>query len=345
MNKLFFLIWITLLFSLSLAAKEPKIFTTFVYADGGESIDQLLFDKYKLPVEILYDKNYIYKVKRWNLFVKDTNRLLPNERVYIELPFRYKIYFERFNPPRRTLASAPVKVKTSSAPVVQAGISQDYMPPSKNLNWSVFATTSIGEITDENKEVQVEGNSSQNSPLTLGFGLTFKSDNPRISYSSSFYMSYLVGATQGQANDVEIPLELGTNFYMNYRYKDLKNIYFGLDAERLSSFNTESVQNSQTFFTKEHSILYATFGHFDLYSIFGKKFFTKISISQSLSSQTNVESTIDNSPYSGIKGILFTSTRIYKNFTMHLLLKQHILSGPSNLSISRYGLGIGYQFY
>lgn len=337
---------LTLFISNSSFAKlaEPQIFTTYVFADGGESVESLLFDKYKLPVEVLYDKKYMEKVTKWNWFVENPKKLLPGERIYIELPYRYKVYFEKNE--RNVASTQPTKiVYVEKKPKYNPGIAQEYIPPSKDINLSVNFTTSVGSIIDTNKELQLKGTSSQNSPLTIGFFLTLKSDKERFSYSTSFYSSYLVGMVQNDTNEVEVPLELGTNFYVNYNYKNLNNIYFGLDAERISSFNIDSIQNTETFYSKEHSILYATFGYFNIFKVFSKNVFFKMGVSQSLYSQTNIENSGDDSPYSGIRGIAFLSTNISRKLTLNFLAKQHLLTGPSELSITRFGLGLGYQFY
>lgn len=51
----------------------------------------------------------------------------------------------------------------------------------------------------------------------------------------------------------------------------------------------------------------------------------------------------NTSVFSGIKYLIYINASINKKYYFHVLYKQHSMTGPGDLNVSRIGLGIGYN--
>lgn len=99
--------------------------------------------------------------------------------------------------------------------------------------------------------------------------------------------------------------------------------------------NPEAVANKMTF---------ATAGFSKLFKLWDYTFLTKISWSPVITS-TSSGNYINDEEFSGYKYLLFLTYLRDRNWNYSFLYKQHILSGPTNLTITRIGLGFGYRFF
>lgn len=186
--------------------------------------------------------------------------------------------------------------------------------------------------------------SSQDSPFTLGAS-TFKNLNNNFNYSGSLYISKLDAGQSDADETISIPLEYGINSYLGYQPKPWPiEVYGGFDHERFSSYNTEELVMGMPLATREHVLTFLTVGLTRRFEWLGKKFLTKASFSQSVISSQSSASLADPAVFEGNKFILYLNMKAYKNWSYHSFYKQHNLEGPTQLVISRFGLGFGYSF-
>lgn len=216
--------------------------------------------------------------------------------------------------------------------------------PSKH-GLSSFATTSFGLFSETFNGASATA--EQNSPYTIGLSHNYNmSEDYQI--SSSLYLSHLTATFTGSSEEeVNIPPEYGLTFYLDFKKHLFSNWtpYLGVDIERFSTFNSDERELGEKLSTREHQLIYGTFGASTNFNILRQNFFIKTSLSYSLLTQSSRKSIADSSEFSGIKGLLFLATTLTKNWSTHFLFKQHLMNGPTNLSITRYGFGVGYKFF
>ncbi len=217
----------------------------------------------------------------------------------------------------------------------------------KVKNWSVYYMASLGSFTQQNDEI-AKVDFKQNSPLTIGTMYTYYPESKKYSIASSLYFSYLLAASSNVgAEDVDVPLEFGVNSYYQHRIKDSTYvIYGGADFERFSTFNLASVEQNDSLELDQNQMGFATVGISKAFEIGKKALLFKASISQSLFSSRTLgySEDEDTSSYSGQKLMLFLVSTIKERFFISGLFKYHMLSGPSDVTVMRIGMGCGYFF-
>jgi len=213
----------------------------------------------------------------------------------------------------------------------------------KSYNWGLFYMASKGEFnikTDLNNNL-IE---KQNSPLTLGL---FYSDkiNKKSRYSASAYFSYFLPLTNASTNsELSIPLEYGFNFYKNTSFTHTSSFTWGMDFEKFSVFNLDEYAKGledQKLVSQE--ILFLTAGYGNTFLLGGRVFFFKLSVSQSILN-TGDKFSISDDNYQGQKAIIYGQFNVSGDYYVHGFYKKHVLSGPNDLVITRYGLGLGKKF-
>ena len=221
---------------------------------------------------------------------------------------------------------------------------------SKNFSYSIFYAFSFGQFSEKIAGAKVE--SSQNSPFTIGASLNYKF-NDQFSYSGSGYFSKF-NSVDSKSSEVsnfsktsDIPWEYGFTSYLEYPgMKYFIKPYLGLDFESFSTFNTDELNNNSSVGVemRTHYFLYATVGGYMLTNIANRRGIFKASISTNLTSASSRESTVSNEDFNGQKFILFFATNVWKNWGASIMYKRHMMSGPTDLTISRFGLGVTYRF-
>lgn len=213
--------------------------------------------------------------------------------------------------------------------------------------YSIFYMASLGQFTQEDGALaQIEFR--QNSPVTLGAMYYYRPRNRAYSISTSLYLSYLLAASSNtDQGDVTVPMEIGFNAY--YEHSVLNNrlqLYGGMDFERFNTFNLSQVSESNDLEFDENALAFLTMGFSKPFSLYKRNFLFKGSLSQSvISSRTSgFSGDTSNEVYSGFKVMAFLSTKLKDRFSMSSLVKYHQLSGPSDVTILRIGMGFGYSF-
>ena len=220
---------------------------------------------------------------------------------------------------------------------------------------SFFYMASLGIFTQETPSV-AKINFYQNSPVSLGTSFSYYPKNSNFSYSGSLYFSQLTASVADISNEsVTVPPEIGGNAFLEYRVDRLKaTIYGGPDYETFSSFNMEGLQNDKKIYVDKSTALYATLGISKSYQVFSRKFFLKFSLSKSVSTnyQKNappptiqVSEFKDEGAYDGMKYLLYLNYKFSDKFFLHSLFKYHVMTGPSDLTTLRIGVGFGYVLF
>ena len=220
----------------------------------------------------------------------------------------------------------------------------------QKFSFSMFYTVSFGTFFERIQNISAE--STQNSPLTIGASVNFNI-NKLLSYSGSTYWSMLNAAspvsqeTTIDSSVADIPWEYGFTSYLEYSGFNFPfKPYFGVDLESFSTFNTDEVaadQNAKVE-ARTHSFLYGTLGVSYFAMAFERPFLFKASISTNFTSSSSRPSTQSSEDFSGQKFILFFATRIKGNWGGSFLYKRHMMDGPTDLTIARYGFGVSYKF-
>ena len=218
---------------------------------------------------------------------------------------------------------------------------------SKPKTKSIFYMASLGQFSQENADIaKVEF--KQNSPVTLGGMYTYYPENDKYSISTSAYFSYLLAASSNlEGGEVEVPLEIGLNAYYQYPLGNGSyNVYGGLDFEKFNTFNLASVDDENDLIFDENQLGFATIGFSKSFKLASRGFLFKGSFSQSVFSSRTVgySGDSDSTAYSGSKIMGFLLSKLNDKFYLSSLLKYHVLSGPSDVTALRIGVGCGYFF-
>ena len=218
------------------------------------------------------------------------------------------------------------------------------------FSFSLFYTISYGSFYERIQNISAE--STQNSPATLGASVNFNISK-LLSYSGSTYWSMLNAAapvskeTTINSSVADIPWEYGFTSYLEYSGFNFPfKPYFGFDLESFSTFNTDEIavnQNTRVE-ARTHVFTYATVGVSYFSMAFDRPFLFKGSISKNFTSSSSRPSTQTDEDFNGEKFILFFATRIKGNWGASFLYKRHMMDGPTDMTISRYGLGVSYRF-
>ncbi|WP_156979691.1 hypothetical protein [Bacteriovorax sp. BAL6_X] len=283
--------------------------------------------------EVEYSETYkmVRATKKFNPDIEDWNNLMPQKiLLYIDTS---KVDINKLYKAR--------KVSTTNKSDIYKKSSSSSESVLKNLKTSVFYMASFGNFDQSKNNSKVVF--KQNSSFTLGLSLSYKPNIKDVSFSSSLYYSYLdTASTNLDFGDIQVDAEIGGNFYGNYDIKNNITLYSGLDYERFNTFNIdELVTNSEIAFDK-NSVIYFTLGIQKNFNVYRKNVLLKISYSYSMFSSSSSSS--EDYEFSGSKLMVYSAMNIYNKFFMHALFKMHNMTGPSDLVVNRFGLGVGYSF-
>jgi len=219
----------------------------------------------------------------------------------------------------------------------------------KGLKTSLFYMSSMG-IFNQKSENLAQINFKQNSPFTLGAAFNLKPENKLYSYSFSAYASYLTASTNNiQVEKITIPPEIGGNFYAEYLFPKYNfALYGGPDIERFSAFNLNALENEDKLYVDNIFATYLTLGVTSGFNVRNLHFLTKFAVSKTLLTtlKTNAPTTdVSGEKYSGTRFLFYLNYKINNKFYAHTLLKFHTMSGPSKLTSTRIGIGVGYNLF
>lgn len=347
MKKIIFFLFLIFSLCQSVQAKKVKYYKIPYITKQKESFAQVLKRFVKVDTVINYSTPMVKRTMKANPIVENWRKLPPGKKInlyissdYLDLD-KYKKYRSEL---KKKILAAKEKLQEQSKNVEQKKKS----PFPTGLKGSMFYMASYGAFTQKNENI-AELTFLQNSPVSLGGAFTYYPEKSNFSVAWSMYFSYLLTAANNlDTSDVSIPPEIGGNVYGEYRFvRHRFTGYFGLDFERFSTFNLGGIQNDRKIYVDESRVLYVTAGFSKLISIFGSKYFTKLSSSVSVSETTTNDprGVPTTEPYSGAKILWYLNKKISKKWFMHTLFKYHFMSGLSDLTTLRLGVGFGYILF
>lgn len=341
LRKIFLLV--SLLFFASSASAMS--FYKFMYkVEEGESFSLILKKFVKENSIINASTPLVKKTRKYNPKIKDWSKI-PTDTVielYISDDF---MDLEKFNAyEESTLEKIANENENKKNPSYPTG-----------LKGSIFYMSSLGTFNQKADNV-AEINFKQNSPASLGSAFTYYPKDKLYSVSFSAYISYLLASANNLTTEtISIPPEIGANVYGEYRWqKNNVTLYAGPDFESFSAFNLRGLQNDRKIYVDGIGATYLTLGMAKSFSIFNKQFFSKISLSKSLItsysnnapvSQTDASDHVDLGKYSGYRFLFYLNYKFTDKLYLHSLLKYHTMTGPSELTTLRIGLGFGYILF
>lgn len=221
-------------------------------------------------------------------------------------------------------------------------------PKTNGFKGSLFYMASYGKFSQSNPAL-ADISFLQNSPISLGLSASYYPLNPKFSYSSSLYFSYLLSAASNLGvESVTVPTEIGGNFYTEYKAENFNfSLYGGIDFERFHTFNLEGIQQERKIYFDTNDVLYLTVGLSRKLKIYKWDLFSKLSFSQSIVSSmtpgyTDAQIT---EAFSGNKILFYLFKRYNEKIFMHTMFKYHFMSGPSDITTLRIGVGFGYLLF
>jgi hypothetical protein len=211
---------------------------------------------------------------------------------------------------------------------------------------SLFYLVSQGTFSDQVGSLTYEN--GQNSLGTIGLSIDHSLSDSYKLYTQ-FYFSYLspTYSDSSIANDkLNIPMEW--EFFSQLELQPFKifnklTTAFGAGVEKISTFNSEELSVTTYLQTRQQMLFYINAGLNYSFNLLNRPAKLRAKISKSLFTSESRPSEIIADKYSGIKIDVSFQTAIYKDWSMMLFIKQHSLTGATDLSITRVGGGIIYQ--
>ena len=323
--------------------EDKKTYMNFLYkVEPGDTYASIL--KLYVKDNSIINKNspLVEKTMSLNPHVSDWNILSPGTliSIYINEDIMDMDKYKSKQPIASTKVEEVKKIIPIKAPPPKV------VPP-EGFKGSLFYMASLGDFTQSADGTSVSY--KQNSLLTLGIQGNYFPKNSLYSFSSSAYFSSFSSAeTTIPPLDVQLPAEIGLNFYVDYLWKKPRiNFYGGVDYEKFSAFNIEGIFDDQKIYLDRITLVYLTAGMSHSFNVLGKPIIAKFSLSQSVSSTTVSEyPAITNlESLSGTKLLFYLNYKFNDKLFMHTLLKVHTMSGPSELSSIRLGVGVGYILF
>lgn len=365
------LVFLCLLFSLlSVSANQELIYQGTVIAKDGDNLQKLIEREFGLEFVLARVEWSAWREKIRELNPKSNlSYLIENEKIKIEVPkkkldeektkklsavefFDPEVNNEDFisfntenNQATRFLATDLNSTTEYDHLFSKTDIEPDAIPEIKQ-SLGIFYMGSRGSF-DETTTSGSALSSEQNS--NLSFGINYGRTKQHSTYSGSLYLSLLSTEDNTNGNDtstVSIPPEWGGNFY----YRNKRNPYFaplfyGIDLENFSTFNTDEFFQGETVTTRQHMILYATFGYDYWAKVSSGELLFKASLARSFYTSSSRESTLSSEQFSGWRIMTYVNYQPKGKLFYHFMYKRHLLEGPTELTIQRIGLGFGYSFF
>ena len=336
------------LFLVNAVAQAESFYVIKHKVKRGDSFTSIL-KKYVLKKSVINKSSSMIKVTiSKNPHIKNWRNLKARKiiKVYISKQFINVTAYKKY---KKKIAKIKKKIEKKIL-----ATNSDRPAPKKQFGMSIFYMTSIGNFT-QTSDSQTRVSLSQNSSFTLGSLISFKPKNKKFFYSGSFYVSKLNDFESNVSTEkTTIPYEIGVNGYFNYTgVKFLQALYTGFDYEKFAPFNLGTIQvdtdgnNTQAIDFDKVYVLYLTAGLGKVFMVFNKAIFMKVSLSKSIfTSQTSSTSGTElTKDYTGFKSIFYMNYRVTKKFFVHGFYKIHMMSGPNDLTVSRYGVGFGMNVF
>jgi hypothetical protein len=166
---------------------------------------------------------------------------------------------------------------------------------------------------------------------------------------SSLYISKLTASTvngdvTNASQSVPIPMEIGVNIYYQYTHTyEYPTYYAGFDREVFTSYNTKEISQSDPLVTRQNVLYFATLGVTKSFTFYKTTMSVRASIARNFVSTSSSGNPSD--AFNGMRYLLYLSLKGKHNLSYNLLYKRFSFKGPTDLTLNRIGLGVGWQFY
>ncbi len=218
------------------------------------------------------------------------------------------------------------------------------------LSMGFYYTASQGNFKEILTETSSVAKSSQVSPVTFGAMSQFQLTGSNFVIPASVYFATLNSGTltltgETEQRKISIPNEYGATLYTQYSipYSQFSP-YAGLDYEKLTTFNMVEIQNAEPVAFRQNSFIYLTAGAGYNLKLTRYRIYLKASVSKTLYSSSSTLKTSDE--FNGYRELLYFNIKKHNSpYVFHAFYKHHNLTGPTKLTIDRFGIGLGYFIF
>jgi hypothetical protein len=307
--------------ALALSLFSAKTFATeavfhIQYTEEYDTLDEVANRYFPLVKERYNDQIAFYKrdLIRWNPHISNWKNLTVRRAIYIDTPNASETKYDALN--RR---------------------------------WSLFLFYSIHQGTFSETVLDQSTESKQTSPFTLGLTSYYNIKDRKHAIVSNIYAAYLLaskvdGNVSNASQDVKIPWEIGLSAYYQYTPSYFfPTVYTGVDRETFTSFNTKELLQGDALEVRDNVLYFYTLGLIKSFDFKTRSLILRGSYAKTFQSTTS--SVNPENRFKGSRIHFNVSLKTQSNLTYNFLYKRFDLTGPTNLVVNRYGIGIGYQFY
>jgi hypothetical protein len=221
-------------------------------------------------------------------------------------------------------------------------------PTKKKASFGFFYTASQGNFSEVVRSTSTNIDFSQTSPITLGVMSQFQFKGSSSVLPASIYLSKLnaspITGIENSGSTFSVPMEIGGNIYYQYSLSSMPLApYAGLDFEKFTTFNAAELESGAALATRQNSLLYGTIGAGYNFTVGKYRLHVKASYSKTINSSTTSVNSADR--FTGSRQMLYFNIKQDGPFLMHVFYKHHNLSGPTDLTVNRFGVGFGYFIF
>jgi hypothetical protein len=323
--KIIFYIILNLIFCRSISAEQ---FYTLEYkTKAGDTFSSILKSFVKDNIKLTSKSVTVLITLNKNAQVKNWSKLPPEQKIKLYFA-KSDLNLEKYN-----------AYKYKDERLVQQ-ISITFLPSS-----GYFKQSKNGSAAIKYRQV---------SPAALNLNYRYQPNFSKYSFNSGLYFSYLLPTSSASdsnisgENKVNIPPEIGGNFYVEYKFNKTNYLFYsGIDAEKFSSFNVDAITTTNQLYIDQHSVIYFTVGILKKISLNNKIMVANLSMATSVLTTYNSGSPTlqSNEKITGYKITGNLSYELTPKFFISSLAKYQSFSGDMFFSSLRLGLGLGYNFF
>jgi hypothetical protein len=191
--------------------------------------------------------------------------------------------------------------------------------------------------------------SIQSSPYTLELASNTYFINSDNHLDLNAYWSKLNPVTLSVSNSAvttrSISSEYGIYSHLGHQFSSSFRLsYFGgVDFENFSTYNLIPFLAGAEFDFVQNKLLSATIGLEQVSYFNDHQINFKLSLARSLSSTTSSANSTDR--YAGYRINFFTNYHLFNRTYCHFIYKRYQLTGPTDLTINRYGIGLSLTLF
>lgn len=372
----------TCLIPISFASENPLVGAYYLTTEE-ESLEGIL-KSFSIDQKLIEPESRLIKIiKSLNPEIKDFNAIPKNEVVYLKFPQSYldkriplgkkmisfnlkieedfdtvkKNYFvaspltpkSELLKMRQLIRIRNIEKKNKKSPVKYVEV----VPPDpiKKLTLSAHYQLLTSSFSEEVTSNGFTSNSTRNSPAVIGVSLTSdvltKWLGPIHELQAGFFLTHY--AEISTANEaISLPMDMNLYIYDQFPvFNKMFNFFAGMDLDKFTTLNIEDIANSLPSKTYAQTMFFLTVGATKKTQLWGSDFTFKGSLSQALisMSETPPAAGAAGDAYSGQMLHLLADYVFDGDFSIRLFTKNYFLSGPTELSIFKIGVGLNYTFY